>query len=183
VVIDFGAHIGGYTRTALDAGAKLVIAIEPEKANILAFRRNFASELKSGRVQLIEKGVWDTDGKISLHISAVGDSHSAVVPQAGGKDEAMPVIKIDTLAASLKLPRVDFIKMDIEGAEQKALNGASHILKQWKPRLAISSYHIKGDPAAISALIWTAREDYLIDSKDLIRDSAGGNVPKVLFFR
>jgi FkbM family methyltransferase len=160
-----------------------VIAIEPETANILAFRKNFASELKSGKVQLLEKGVWDTDGHIHLHISSVGDSHSAIVPQAGGKDEIMQVLKLDTIAANLKLSHVDFIKMDIEGSERKALAGALQTLKKWKPRMAISSYHIKGDPAAISAFIWSARADYLIDSKDLVNDTAAGNVPKVLFFR
>lgn len=183
VVIDCGAHIGGFTRIALDAGASLVIAIEPETANILAFRKNFASELKSGKVQLLEKGVWDTDGHIHLHISSVGDSHSAMVPQAGGKDEIMKVLKLDTIVANLKLSRVDFIKMDIEGSERNALAGALQTLKKWKPRMAISSYHIKGDPAAISAFIWSARADYLIDSKDLVNDTAAGNVPKVLFFR
>jgi FkbM family methyltransferase len=183
IVIDCGAHIGGFTRVALDAGARLVIAIEPEKANIIAFRKNFASELKSGRVQLIEKGVWDMDGRITLHISNVGDSHSAVVAQKSGKDEIMPVAKLDSLVTGLKLPRVDFIKMDIEGSEQKALAGSQQTLKKWKPRLAISSYHLAGDAAAITALVWTARADYLIDSKDLTDDTAAGTVPKVLFFR
>jgi len=183
VVIDCGAHIGGFTRTALDDGARVVIAMEPEIANIKAFRRNFAAELKSGSVQLIEEGVWNTDGKLSLHISDVGDSHSAVVKQASGKEEVILVTKIDTLVKSLKLSHVDFIKMDIEGAEQKALAGASEVLRKWKPRLAISSYHLKGDPAAISTLAWAARPDYLIESKDLIVDSSGAHLPKVLFFR
>jgi FkbM family methyltransferase len=183
VVIDCGAHIGGFTRTALDAGARMVIAIEPEIANIQAFHRNFAAELKSGSVRLIEEGVWDTDGKLSLHISDVGDSHSAVVAQAGGKEEVILVTTIDTLIKRLKLPRVDFIKMDIEGAEQKALAGAGQVLHKWKPRLAISSYHLKGDPAAITALAWAARPDYLVESKDLIVDGSGTRLPKVLFFR
>jgi FkbM family methyltransferase len=183
VVIDCGAHIGGFTRVALDAGAGLVIAIEPETANILAFRKNFASELKSGKVKLLEKGVWNTDGHIHLHISSVGDSHSAIVPQAGGKDEIMQVLMLDTIVSNLKLSRVDFIKMDIEGSERKALAGSLQTLKKWKPRMAISSYHIKGDPAAIASYIWSARGDYLIDSKDLVNDTAAGNVPKVLFFR
>lgn len=183
VVMDCGAHIGGFTRVALNAGAARVIAIEPEQANVRAFRRNFAAELKTGRVQLIEKGVWDADGEIALHVSAVGDSHSAVVPQAGGKDARMQVLKLDTLVSVLKLPRVDFVKMDIEGGEQKALQGAAGILRRWKPRLAISSYHMKGDPAAITSFIWATRPDYLVSSKDLIRDPARGTVPKVLFFR
>jgi len=40
-----------------------------------------------------------------------------------------------------KLSRVDFIKMDIEGAEINAIDGAAEIIQEFKPRLAISAYH------------------------------------------
>ena len=43
--------------------------------------------------------------------------------------------------ASGRLNRVDFIKMDIEKAEMSALSGAERIIKEFKPRLAISVYH------------------------------------------
>ncbi|HYK88118.1 MAG TPA: FkbM family methyltransferase [Acidobacteriota bacterium] len=179
VVIDCGAHIGGFTQVALRAGARLVVAIEPEQANLRAFRRNFEQELGARKVILVEKGVWDTTGKLALHLSTVGDSHSVVIPQNQGKDETIEVTTLDALADSLRLPRVDFIKMDIEGAELKALAGARRVLNRFQPRLAISSYHQKGDPAAICAIVWQARSDYLIASKD-IADSVAA--PKVLFF-
>jgi FkbM family methyltransferase len=179
IVLDCGAHIGGFTRVALREGARLVVAIEPERANLAAFRRNFQQELQTGRVRLIEKGVWDTTGKLPLHLSSVGDSHSVVIPQNQGKDETIDVTTLDALVENLKLPRVDFIKMDIEGAELKALQGARRVIKRDRPRLAISSYHQKGDPAAICAIVWQTRSDYLVVSKD-IADAAAA--PKVLFF-
>ena len=40
-----------------------------------------------------------------------------------------------------RLNRVDFIKMDIEGAEMDAIDGAGKIIREFKPRLAISAYH------------------------------------------
>ena len=49
VVIDCGAHIGGFTRVALQAGARLVVAIEPEEANLRAFRRNLESDTHTQR--------------------------------------------------------------------------------------------------------------------------------------
>ncbi len=182
VVIDCGAHIGGFTRLALRAGARLVVAIEPEQANELALRMNFAAELKAGKVRIVDKGVWDRTGRLSLHVSKTGDSHSVVLPQNGRRDESISVTTIDQLASELKLTRVDFIKMDIEGAERNALRGASDVLRRFKPRLAISSYHLKGDPAAICAEVWEYRPDYLIDSKDYVQGPAGSTVPKVLFF-
>lgn len=182
VVIDCGAHIGGFTRIALQAGARLVVAIEPETANLRAFRRNFEQELKSARVLLIPKGVWETTGKLSLHISKTGDSHSVIFAQKGPGDEEIEVTTLDALAGELKLDRVDFVKMDIEGSEANALRGARQVIQRWKPRMAISSYHVKGDPAALSALVWSTRSDYLVDTKDLIQAPHGSTVPKVLFF-
>lgn len=47
--------------------------------------------------------------------------------------------------ASSKLSRVDFIKMDIEGAEMDAIDGAANIIRKFSPRLAISAYHKPDD--------------------------------------
>jgi FkbM family methyltransferase len=181
VVIDCGAHIGGFTRVALREGAKLVVAVEPERANLLAFRRNFEKEMKTGMVKLVSKGIWDAVGRLSLHLSAVGDSHSVVIPQSKGTDESIEVTTIDALVAGLNLSRVDFIKMDIEGAERKALHGSRQTLLRYHPRLAISSYHVAGDPAAICAIVWQTCGDYYAVSKD-VREQSGAPVPKVLFF-
>lgn len=182
VVIDCGAHIGAFTRMALRAGAQTVVAIEPERANLLAFKRNFADEIRSGKVRLIEKGIWDSTGTLPLHTSSISDSHSAVISQNSGKDESIAVTTLDALVKGLNLGHVDFIKMDIEGAEQRALHGSQQVLRQYHPRLAISSYHLKGDPAGICSIVWQTCADYLVVSKDFFKAPEGVAVPKVLFF-
>ncbi len=182
VVLDCGAHIGGFTRLALQAGSRIVVSVEPEPANLVAFRRNLGPELRGGRVKLVEKGVWDTIGKLTLHRSYDGDSHSVIVTPKGPGDVVIDVTTLDSLADELRLPRVDFIKMDIEGAERSALRGARKLIDRWKPRLAISSYHLPGDPSAICELVWGFRSDYKVATKDLIKAPHGKIVPKVLFF-
>jgi FkbM family methyltransferase len=182
VVIDCGAHIGGFTRVALRAGARMVVAIEPESANLIAFEKNLAQELKTGKVKLIRMGVWDTRGRVQLHLSRVGDSHSLVIPQNDKGEQTVEVTTLDALVESLKLAQIDFVKMDIEGAEQRALRGATQLLKRWHPRLAIASYHLKGDPVAISGIVWEAFSGYRVASKDLFKAPGRDAVPKVLFF-
>lgn len=87
-----------------------------------------------------------------LHINtcAVGGStHDArgnhaesdtITPGAQVNTDAFACTTLDDYAAK-KGGRVDFIKMDIEGAEMEALGGASSIIREFKPRLAISGYH------------------------------------------
>jgi FkbM family methyltransferase len=61
------------------------------------------------------------------------------------RDDEFPVRTIDSLVAAKDIQRVDFLKMDIEGSELAALQGAEETLRQFKPRLAISIYHKFGD--------------------------------------
>lgn len=48
---------------------------------------------------------------------------------------------IDQLVSEQQIDRVDFIKMDIEGAELNALKGAEAVIRKFKPTLAIALYH------------------------------------------
>jgi len=68
---------------------------------------------------------------------------SSVITQAG-TGTSVKVTTIDKFVEANKLPRVDFIKMDVEGHELKILAGARKTIKTFKPSLALSAYH-RGD--------------------------------------
>ena len=74
----------------------------------------------------------------------------------------MPLTTIDNLVRELKLERVDFIKMDIEGAEPKALAGARETLSRFRPRMALSTYHAPDHPLTVPAAARAAVPDYQI---------------------
>jgi len=61
VVFDCGANIGVYTRVALAAGAKLVVAIEPAPENVECLRPQLRGRDRQGRVIVVPKGVWDRE--------------------------------------------------------------------------------------------------------------------------
>ncbi|MCC7498010.1 MAG: FkbM family methyltransferase [Bryobacterales bacterium] len=165
VVLDCGANVGVFTRQALDAGARLVVAIEPAPENLECLRRNFAPEVTAGRVIIYPKGVWDKDDVLTLNVDPSNTAaDSFVIRRQGAVTVAeVPLTTIDKLGAELKLDRVDFIKMDIEGAEPKALAGARDTLTRFKPRMSISAYHQPSDPVTIPATIRSIRADYKME--------------------
>ena len=67
---------------------------------------------------------------------------------------------VDQIVEDLGLDRVDFIKMDIEGAEQRALLGARQTIQRFRPRMALASYHLADDVEMIPQLVEQARDDY-----------------------
>ncbi len=183
VVVDAGAHIGVFTRYALNNGAARVIAIEPNPINVLCFKRNFAEEIASGRVTLIEEGVWDkvSDLELSLHAHDTARPTLHVLP--GGRSDfiVVPVRPLDDMLAELEIEHVDFIKMDIEGAEREALHGAARIIEASSPRMAICTYHRPQDPVEVPKAVLAANPAYHIASKGL-QINQGLTHPKVLYF-
>ena len=160
VVLDCGAHIGVFVNTALKAGASKVIAIEPAPENLECLRRNLAGEISEGKVVVYPKGLWDKDDWLSIQVvpgNAAADTF--VMHQEGAHPGTkLPLTTIDKMVAELGLTRVDFIKMDIEGAEQRALQGGRSTIAKFHPRLALSAYHLPDDPIKIPQLvagIWT----------------------------
>ncbi len=162
VVLDCGANVGLFTRKALARGARLVVAIEPAPQNLRCLRRNLAREIEQGRVIVYPKGVWDREDMLTLRINPANTAAASFVMGANGWESItrVPLTTIDRLVEELNLPRVDYIKMDIEGAETRALHGAAGTLKRWRPRLAISAYHLPDDPRTIPAAVHSAQPDY-----------------------
>jgi FkbM family methyltransferase len=162
VVLDCGAQVGTFTKKALEAGAGRVVCIEPDPKYAVCLRRNYAAEVAAGRVVVAETGVWDKEGQLVFHED--GATSSFVMHNANLKAMVLPVTTIDKLVPALGLARVDFIKMDIEGAELQALAGAAGTLARFTPKLAIASYHKAEDPTRIPALVHSLNSVYGMES-------------------
>jgi len=182
VVLDCGAGVGAFTHEALDAGATKVIAIEPAGDNLESLRRNFRPQLESGRVVVYGGGVWSRDTFLTLRVAKDQQSNSMVLPNKSYERETLvSVTTIDRLAGSLGLPRVDFIKMDIEGSERHALEGASAVLQRWRPRMAVAAYHLPDDLSVIADIALRQVPTYRIQAGCCLL--AQGHVrPEMLYF-
>jgi FkbM family methyltransferase len=184
VVLDCGAHIGVYTREALDSGAKLVVAIEPSPGNLECFRRNMSQEIAAGRVIVCPKGVWDKEDMLALNEDPNNTAADSFVVQAE-HNVAVPKIAlttIDLLVAELAILKVDMIKMDIKGATQRALTGGKGTLSRNKPRIAISTEETEDNPKEVAAFIEAMGLGYRVQCGACSMDSLRVH-PDVLLFR
>ena len=106
-----------------------VFVWECDEDNIKVLRKN----LRNVRYTLEPYAMWS--GKETLHFMS-GRSTSSCVSDDGGIE--VQAESIDNVHAGQV---VTFLKMDIEGSEIEALKGAEKIIREQKPKLAISIYH------------------------------------------
>ena len=152
-VIDAGACFGdtalAFASGAGEAGS--VHAFEIDPANLAVAQANVAQNSRvRSRVRLNPLALGSEAGTLYRHGSGPG---AQVRADPGG--EPVEVTTLDAYADARHLGRVDFIKMDIEGAEMDALLGARQTLERDRPRLAISLYHRAADLARIP--VWIHR--------------------------
>jgi FkbM family methyltransferase len=184
VVLDCGANVGVFTRTALERGARLVVAIEPAPGTVECLRRNFENEIAQGRVIVVPKGVWDHPDVLELAQGDDGNTtgDSFITGRSLSNKVRVPVTTIDVLAAELRLPGVDFIKMDIEGSEKPALKGAAETIRRYHPRMAIASEHLPDDLTAIPKTVSAIHNGYQVRSSGC-KDAFLSVQPEVLLFQ
>ena len=167
VVLDCGANVGTFVHEALSAGASKVIAIEPVPHNLDAMRRTFAREIAAGTVVIYGKGVWDKDDVLEMTTYDNSALDSFVMPERDGHNPGghkkvmkLPLTTIDKMVAELGLTKVDFIKMDIEGAERQALRGGTETIRKFRPRMSIALENLADDYVVLPRIVREIRGDY-----------------------
>jgi len=139
-IIDAGGCFGdtalGFARTASKKGH--VYTFDPLQKHCAIMRESFAmNPTLAPRISIFEIGLSDENHEGSPPPGAEG----LINPGANIIGSGFSTRTIDSLVAEGVLPRIDFIKMDVEGSELPALVGAEASLRRWQPRLAISLYH------------------------------------------
>jgi len=155
VVIDCGACWGDTTiefaSSVGECGKVYSYEFLPFNLNIL--QKNIGlNEFLSNRIEIINQAVWDESDK-TMFYKDDGPGTRVDLSEFQGNEGIVQTLSIDDLVAKENISKVSLIKMDIEGAEQKALQGAVEILKRFKPNLAISIYHSFKDFSEIALWI------------------------------
>lgn len=149
--IDVGAHHGYYSLKAARAmgPSGSVISIEPNPSAIARLETNRELSGLNDQITIVPVAVSDTAGTLDLFVNEAvntgASSLSAENARSGAYEEGqlhsvpVPVARLDDILAGQNVQRVDLIKMDIEGAEFLALNGARQILEEFHPALILET--------------------------------------------
>ena len=137
VVIDIGAHIGRYTMSIAKAVGDegMVVAIEPHPENYKALQRNIELNRLKNAIAL-NLAAWEKDCELRLFIGDCTGHHSARINRGLGlfKSKARAM---DNVLKELSLDRIDWIKIDVEGAECEVLYGLGETLSKQNPKIVI----------------------------------------------
>lgn len=144
VVVDAGAWTGHFTVVAarLVGRRGRVIAIEPQKLMCKQLEARMR-RLNLSNVTVVNSALFDRISE--LMVPYRNDSGFNVLEPAKGTEatEVVALRTLDDILSSLNVAQVNFIKMDIEGAEIEALHGMGHTLSSMRPFVAIASYHVR----------------------------------------
>jgi FkbM family methyltransferase len=141
VVVDAGGYEGTFaiyaTKTVGPTGK--VIVFEPDTGN---YEKLLANIKLNGlnNVVAINKALWKKDKKLKFN-----DKHTAGASfffNASASTREIDAVSLDNELERLGIDKVDFIKMDVEGSEVSALQGAEKTIKMNNVLLAIATYHI-----------------------------------------
>lgn len=129
--IDIGANIGFYSMLALQRVGPngLVVCFEIDERPLTCLRKTVLIQGLSN-VVIVEAAISDRDGTLS-YVAQSESGHNRV--NYSGDGSGIRCITLDSWVSARRLSRVDVIKIDVEGAELAALNGAKRVLQQYRP--------------------------------------------------
>lgn len=138
IIIDCGAFCGTtvYTFSKLVGDEGKVYAFEPDETNYKCLISNIEKH-KLTNVIPLKKAIWSKTTQ--LEFQAEGNMGSAVKGASSRENNTVKIdaISLDDLIKEYNIPKIDFIKMDIEGSEEEVIKAMKHSLKKYNTSIII----------------------------------------------
>ncbi len=149
--LDLGAYRGDTVDEFIRSvnGYKKIFAFEPNQKTFDKLCQNVKS---LENVFPLHKAVSDHDGVAEIYSAGRGSS----IKKKG------QIVSVCSLDSFFDTESISLIKMDVEGEERAAINGARNLITQNKPKMIIAAYHRSEDIFAIPLQIHQMRSDYKI---------------------
>lgn len=161
VVIDCGAAEGLFALKIYQR-CKKVYVIEPLSKFVETMHKTFE---KATNVEILPVAISDTEYSTSI---SNNDISSALSDK--GEGELVQVTTLDKLFLDKNIP-VNYLKMDLEGHDYKALVGAENLIKKYKPKIAITTYHDVNHASQIETFLKSIVPEYKILCKGIYQET------------
>ena len=158
IVFDIGAHFGFFSYYAVQKGAKEVYAFEPNPYVFEILKGN--AKIWSEKIKPFQIALYSSNGFQKLSIPNRLAMNSTLREVQNCEKVVVKTMTLDKFVEENGIERVDFIKIDAEGAEREIIKGAEKTIREFKPRMAIASYHLPDDKKVIPELVLSIRNDY-----------------------
>ncbi|HLA56886.1 MAG TPA: FkbM family methyltransferase [Flavobacterium sp.] len=162
VIMDAGANNGYiallFAKLAGENGK--VYAFEPDAINIKYIEENIGLNEDVKNIIIEDLLLWNENTFVDFYEAGTVGSSAVWMP---GSDKVVKkeAVRIDDWVAKNNIQKLDFIKMDIEGAEIEAMDGCVETIKNLKPDFAIASYHVvNGEQTYIKMEAFFRKMDY-----------------------
>jgi FkbM family methyltransferase len=145
-VVDIGAHIGVFAVwAARQARNGRVIAYEPSRGNFTLLVEN-AGLNRAENLVPVNRAVFDPPGQYAFYQPGGHGSMGSVMQEASARKEMVDAVTLDDIFTNHGIDRIDFLKLDAEGAEYPVLfNASPDALK--RIRQLVLEYHVfEGSP-------------------------------------
>lgn len=149
IFMDLGAYRGDTVEEFLSFAPSYekIYAVEPDTKTYKKLLEN----TKERNIECINAAICDKDEILFIQNNkGRGTSVSETGTQFPGRS-------VDSILGGEK---VTFIKMDVEGSEALAIDGAKESIKNYKPKLKIAAYHRNEDLFSLPLKILSIRDDY-----------------------
>ncbi len=156
VAVDIGGNLGEWMAplaAAVGTGGR-VYTFEPVPVLADALEKTARLNGHGETVEVVRSAVADVTGEAPFNVTMAAGGDGALSGLASGGGATVPTITLDDFMAERGLGRLGLIKIDVEGAERRVLEGARRTLETCKPRLVFESGHESAeDRAAIADLL------------------------------
>jgi FkbM family methyltransferase len=172
VVVDAGCCEGYFSMLAIENGASKVYSFEPGKSIGACLERTFRREIEIGRLEIVPMLLGEKCGKFGFIENPEDPTIGRLLPLAVDDEEGysnkVTMTTLDFFFASRPLKKLDYLKIDVEGAEPGVIEGAKDVIKLFAPRIAVAVYHEPHHAQQLQEMILGINNTYQFHLKGLV---------------
>ena len=145
--VDLGAYNGDTIRELLahtNGSYASITALEPDKKTFQKLKK-YVEQAQLAHIRIIHAGAWDTPDEMLFGGKAGRNSALTPVMNEVSHDKRTVLVSVESVDHVLDGAPCTLLKLDVEGAEYRALQGARKTIQTYRPRISLSAYHRSED--------------------------------------